>query len=117
MSEVGNSCDLVNIENNDDTEDFAEKLDMVKLEGVDKVKASNERYLKFDEEIGCGSFKTVFKGCYSTGRLDNRFQRPSTATAWPGYQTGDFVIAAWSELQGLSSPRRSAGGSMRWPRS
>ena len=88
MSQVGDNCDLGTRENNKATEAVGEKLDMEKLkkEGVQKFK---EHYLKFDEEIGRGSFKKVFNGCYSTGRLTRRFHRPSTATAWPGYQTGD----------------------------
>ena len=49
--------------------------------------SENGRYLKFDEEIGRGSFKTVFKG------LD---ADRGVAVAWCELQVGNYKFLNWA---------------------
>ena len=57
----------------------------------------DQRYLKFDEEIGRGSFKTVFKGKFSLFCIFTLCGQ--LVIFWPGLDTETGVAVAWCELQ------------------
>ena len=102
-------------------EEADKKEDVNEIEEAQAVaidQAPDERYLKFDEEIGRGSFKTVFKGewlyavmvanpsrkfktsewKFPLSSLKHQF---SSLTVFSGLDTETGVAVAWCELQVL----------------
>ena len=73
---------------------------------IDQGPDPDQRYLKFDEEIGRGSFKTVFKGESISGSLFRAeilklflLMYLYFTTVWSGLDTETGVAVAWCELQ------------------
>ena len=73
---------------------------------IDQGPDPDQRYLKFDEEIGRGSFKTVFKGESISGSLFKAeilkllfLMYLYFTTFWSGLDTETGVAVAWCELQ------------------